>query len=60
MKINLTSIKNLSFIVVLIFVIVCVFTKEATFAQASNFLMVILPLFWGFNVAQKHVLKDKK
>ena len=59
MKINLTSIKNLSFIVVIIFSIVCVFTEDATFAQVSGFFMVILPLFWGINVAQKKILKNK-
>ena len=56
---KLTSIKNVSFIVVLVFCIVAVFTDEATFSEVTGFLIIILPAFWAINVAQKKVLKDK-
>ena len=54
---KLKSVKNISFLMVIIFCIVAVFTKDATFKEATVFLMVILPAFWAINVAQKKVLK---
>ena len=58
--IKLTSIKNLSFLIILIFCIVFVFTKHATFKEVSGFLTIILPAFWAINVAQKKILNGKK